>query len=348
MPLVSILIPVIRTEWLNQAIRSAVNQTCKDIEIIISDDTPGDSVEKVVSVWRDARIKYFKNPKQGQSGTNRDYIISLAQGEYIKHLFDDDFLYPHSVEMLLAMLRGTPFKLAFHSRDVVNSDGQIIGRPRFRIEDGNGLIKKLQRKSTQLLERLLPFRHSTYSQKDFLTVSPEYFYANMIAQLANHVGEPTNIMFHSETFRGMADPYSVNGVPMRFLSDVALYATFVNAGHGIIGTSKVASAYRKHDQQTSNESSPRFSAGLFEWEVNARHACDLGYLSLDQLSGLRERLLALYQQYVQAFPELQVFIDLPPVTPGMLSLDEPTRLAVRYAHELIDQRIAERRLKPKS
>ena len=117
-PSVSILIPAFRPTWINEAIQSALAQTFTDFELIISDDSADDEVEKLVSTWSDRRLQYFRNPTRGAPGSNRDFLISRARGEYIKFLFDDDFLYPHSLELLLSMASRTGCALAFHSRNV--------------------------------------------------------------------------------------------------------------------------------------------------------------------------------------------------------------------------------------
>ena len=227
-PLVSILIPVIRTDWLNEAIGSAVNQTFKDVEIIVSDDTAGDKVETLVSRWDDPRIKYVKNPQQGKMGTNRDFIISQAQGEYIKHLFDDDFLYPHSIEMLLDMLRETKCKLAFHSRNVVDLNSNVIGQPRFRMKTQHeSFVDRFSRKIKNKISRYFSSKESDYNKNDFCYISSQYFFDYMIARMSNHIGEPTNIIFHAPTFHDMRDKYTIVGTQMRFLTDVALYTNFV-------------------------------------------------------------------------------------------------------------------------
>ena len=339
MPLVSILIPAIRATWLNEAIQSALAQTFADVEVIISDDSPDDKIEKTVSALRDPRIKYFKNPTQGKPGTNRDFIIRQAQGEYIKHLFDDDFLYPHSVDMLLGMLRGGNCKLAFHSRHIVDADSRIIGQPRFRITPGNhDLLAKFAFEIRREYSRYRKQNENSYGPRDFCAVPPDYFFERVIGEASNPIGEPSNILFHAPTFHEMKDPYMVAGNRMRFLTDVALYTSFAAHGHGIIGTAKIASAYRKHGQQTSSRAYPGYSAGLFEWELIARWAVDTGNLSLEKFSAMRLRLLPRYRQQAEKYAELNGFINLPEATPGTPLLDDQFRQTLSNAYDAIDRR----------
>jgi hypothetical protein len=342
LPLVSILIPAIRATWLDETIRSALTQTFTDIEIIVGDDSADDTIEKTVSAWRDPRIKYFKNPMRGTLGSNRDLVLGQARGEYIKFLFDDDFLYPHSVEMLLTMLRGSDCKLAFHSRRTVDADGRTIREDRFQFSPGRrNFLAKFASKIQKGLKSQVLEDEASYGSDDFCIVPPQYFFENMIAPAANLIGEPSNILFHAPTFREMKNPYTLAGNRLRFLGDVALYTSFVSRGHGVIGTSKIGSAFRVHGQQTSSHAYPGYSAGLFEWEFFARWAVDSGHLSLERFSATRPRLLRMYRQLAEKYPELDEFIALPEARPGSPLLDSDFWQTLSHAYDAIDRRKAQ-------
>lgn len=62
MPEVTIAIPTYnRASLLKEAIQSVLNQTYKDFELLICDNTSTDNTEGVVSTFSDPRIKYHKN-----------------------------------------------------------------------------------------------------------------------------------------------------------------------------------------------------------------------------------------------------------------------------------------------
>lgn len=94
-PKVSILIPAYRQpEMLARALASVFQQTFQDFEVIVTDDSPDDSVQAVVSSFsKDSRLKYFKNIERKGSPGNWNEAIRLASGEYIKFLHHDDWLY---------------------------------------------------------------------------------------------------------------------------------------------------------------------------------------------------------------------------------------------------------------
>ena len=99
MPKVSVIIPTYnRAELLPLAIKSALNQTFNDIEIIVSDDKSTDDTREVVRSFADERIKYVLNKgKKGPSAT-RNTAILASEGEYIAFLDDDDEWLPDKLQ----------------------------------------------------------------------------------------------------------------------------------------------------------------------------------------------------------------------------------------------------------
>jgi glycosyltransferase involved in cell wall biosynthesis len=107
MPKVSICIPTYnQAAYLKKTIDSVLAQTFNDYEIIITDDSPNDSVKDLVSSFsRKDVIKYFKNPVQLGSPENWNESIRKANGEYIKILHHDDWFYDNrSLAKYVAML----------------------------------------------------------------------------------------------------------------------------------------------------------------------------------------------------------------------------------------------------
>ena len=93
-PLVSIGIPTYnRLDLLDEAIKCAVNQTYKNLEIIISDNnSPGKEVENLVKSYmdKDKRIIFKKHPINIAINENFKYVLSKAKGDYFLFAADDD------------------------------------------------------------------------------------------------------------------------------------------------------------------------------------------------------------------------------------------------------------------
>ena len=109
MDLVSIIIPVYDVEpYLEQCIHSVVNQTYKNIEIILIDDGSPDRCPQICDEWKekDSRILVIHKPNGGISDA-RNEGMRIAKGEYIAFVDSDDVVEPEYVEFLLDAVKKT-------------------------------------------------------------------------------------------------------------------------------------------------------------------------------------------------------------------------------------------------
>ena len=89
---VSLIVPVYNTEkYLNKCIDSLINQTLKDIEIIIINDGSTDNSENIIKNYKDSRSRYISKSNEG-IGKTRNLGIGLANGEYLAFVDSDDYL----------------------------------------------------------------------------------------------------------------------------------------------------------------------------------------------------------------------------------------------------------------
>ena len=93
-PLVSIGIPTYNraSSYLKQALQSAVNQTYKNIEIIVSDNCSSDDTESVVRAFNDPRIRYYRQKENIGPLNNRNFCLQQSRGKYFLFLCDDDLI----------------------------------------------------------------------------------------------------------------------------------------------------------------------------------------------------------------------------------------------------------------
>lgn len=96
MPKVSVLMPVYNTdeECLRVAVDSILSQTFTDFELLILDDCPDHSVEKIIKSYQDKRIKYSKNARNIGISASRNKLIDMAKGEYLAVMDHDDYSLP--------------------------------------------------------------------------------------------------------------------------------------------------------------------------------------------------------------------------------------------------------------
>jgi glycosyltransferase involved in cell wall biosynthesis len=96
-PLVSILIPVYnRSDLIEEAIQSALNQTYGNFEVVVVDNCSTDSTWSVLVklALTDKRIKIFQNTENIGPVRNWKVCIDYASGEYSKILWSDDLMHP--------------------------------------------------------------------------------------------------------------------------------------------------------------------------------------------------------------------------------------------------------------
>lgn len=120
MNLLSIIVPVFKTEkYLNCCIQSILNQTYRNLEVILVDDGSPDKCGKICDEWakKDPRVRVI-HVQNGGAGKARNIGIVASKGDYVTFVDSDDYL---SLQMYERML------CAFESEvDIVECDYEIL------------------------------------------------------------------------------------------------------------------------------------------------------------------------------------------------------------------------------
>lgn len=96
-PKVSIIVPVYNgSNYVGEAIDSALAQTYKNLEIIVVNDGSTDNTEEIVKSYGD-KVRYFAKPNGGTS-TALNLGIKNMTGDYFSWLSHDDLYYPNKIE----------------------------------------------------------------------------------------------------------------------------------------------------------------------------------------------------------------------------------------------------------
>lgn len=104
--MISIIIPIYNAEkYIDRCISSVVNQSFKDIEIVLVNDGSTDNSFALCKEWelKDSRIKLISKSNSGVSAT-RNLGISMATGEYLMFLDSDDCMFPDMCKTMYEML----------------------------------------------------------------------------------------------------------------------------------------------------------------------------------------------------------------------------------------------------
>lgn len=115
MPFFSIVIPVYNKErFIAQTLKSVLNQTFLDFEIIIVNDGSTDNSEKQILAIRDNRIRYVSKKNEGVA-IARNFGIEKATADFICFLDADDYWYPHFLETMHTYIMELPHQKVFAS-----------------------------------------------------------------------------------------------------------------------------------------------------------------------------------------------------------------------------------------
>lgn len=122
---VSVLVAAHSPTYLEEALRSALDQTHRGLEIVVVDDSLGQSVEAITNGLGDDRLRYIRNEvRLGPAGTYAR-ALAAASSPVAGILNDDDNWKPTLVEDLLAALTQEPAAVvAFGDHDVL-VDGRV-------------------------------------------------------------------------------------------------------------------------------------------------------------------------------------------------------------------------------
>jgi len=128
--LVSVIIPVYNVElYVEKAIVSIINQTYKNLEVIVVDDCSKDDTYKIVKELqkKDSRIRLYKNEINSQIVTSLNKAFFNSSGEYIIRMDGDDISMPDRIEIMVDFLENNDYDLLGSSITAIDTNDNIIG-----------------------------------------------------------------------------------------------------------------------------------------------------------------------------------------------------------------------------
>lgn len=108
-PKVSVIMPCYNEgKTLYKAINSVLNQTYKNLELIIINDCSSDDSHIIIKSFKDDRIKYLVNKVNLGVTKSRNIALNIATGKYIACLDGDDTCEPKRLEKQISYMEGNP------------------------------------------------------------------------------------------------------------------------------------------------------------------------------------------------------------------------------------------------
>lgn len=283
-PLVSILIPTYnQTYYLKQALDSALNQSYKNIEIIICDDSTTTEVQTLVEQYMKSynQIKYINNggPSGFRGKINLNKCYAAAAGEYIAYLLHDDLFNIQKIsKMINYFLYDDTLSLITSYRKLINEKGEYLN------------------------DNFRTIRQYPYDIK----LTGEEAGRKILFSMINFVGELTTAMFRKNAASfdiTNSNIIDYDKYKIYCLGDIALWLKLLSKGN-MIYISEPLSSFRIHSSQSIQDKTLPFWAAIdfFHMIVSSYE----NKLFINNKKELSECLMSWYKEYGS---DLMKFID---------------------------------------
>ena len=144
-PLVSVVIPAYNSEkYIAEAIRSVLEQTYRNIEVIVVDDGSTDETFDAATgqIAGDARFHIVRLPRNMGAADARNEGVRLAKGEFVAFLDADDIWFSQKIATQVGVMLGTPeCGLSHTDSSIIDAKGKIVKlRSNPNRQTGNGRV----------------------------------------------------------------------------------------------------------------------------------------------------------------------------------------------------------------
>ena len=137
--LISVIVPVYKVEkYLDRCVQSIVDQTYRNLEIILVDDGSPDNCGSLCDAWasKDSRIKVIHKENGGLSDA-RNAGMAVATGEYTGFIDSDDHIAPEMYQLLFDRMQADESDMAACGVEMVFEDGSSS---RMLTKEGNCVL----------------------------------------------------------------------------------------------------------------------------------------------------------------------------------------------------------------
>ncbi len=165
---------------------SAINQTYKNVEIIVSDDASKDNTIKIIESFNEKTnipIHIFHHQPSG-IGANWNHCVKKAKGDFVKFLFQDDVLKPTCIERMIKLgVTNTNVGLVYCKREI------IFDRPKNEYTGWLEYYENLHQSWDGLF-----ISEGVKKGADYLKDK------NLFNKPKNKIGEPTAVLLNKKVF----------------------------------------------------------------------------------------------------------------------------------------------------
>ncbi|MBF0158662.1 MAG: glycosyltransferase family 2 protein [Magnetococcales bacterium] len=270
----SVTIPSYKAAHFDLCLQSAIRQTYRNIEILISDNCPTDDIKNIVDRYGDDRVSYRRS-----NASPLDNFLSslfLGRGSLIKPLFDDDRLHETCIEKMVSVaLQQGMLSQSNPRATLIFSASQVV--------DENDLA---------LAERRIADRNCAIDQaamvRKFIT-------------LDNQVGEFSTVMFARDELIRMSayGLIRIGDNVLKGLGDVVFFTNLLQQGYAYY-LNDILSFFRKsvtHSSNSNYQSNKDFIDEIVSWFDLYVSYYQEGLISRDELIATERRATMTYNYW---------------------------------------------------
>ncbi len=245
---VSVIIPTYkRADFLPRAINSVLNQTYKNVEIIIVDDNGNQSEYQsktqamIEELYGEAEnIIYIKNDENIGGANSRNKGVGVSSGDYLCFLDDDDIYLPNKIETQLKYMVDNNLEMSFTDIKMHNENDKVVDA-----RDHSRYIKSLSNKDLlkyHLMYHLTPTDSYMFLKSSFLKT--EGFKQRPVSQefmlMLNAIEQGLRIGYlkGATAIQYIHDQGRVSSASGRIKGDKALYEIKKGYFHHLSGAQK--------------------------------------------------------------------------------------------------------------
>ncbi|WP_417884628.1 glycosyltransferase family 2 protein [Zunongwangia sp.] len=126
--LASIIMPAYNSaDYIEESIRSVINQQYQNWELIIVNDCSTDTTKNIIEkfTFLDKRIKYLNNVNNIGAGKSRNRALKIASGRYITFLDSDDIWKPQKLSIQIETIKKENVSVVFSSYERIDEKGNF-------------------------------------------------------------------------------------------------------------------------------------------------------------------------------------------------------------------------------
>lgn len=236
--MISVIVPIYNVEeYLPTCIESILNQTHKNLEILLIDDGSTDSSGKICDEYarQDNRCIVIHQPNKGLSGA-RNIGLDHATGEYISFIDSDDYIHPQMLETLYEVLQKGDYDFSMVTFKQVweyckEDIAVTINKNNTFIANRLSLMKRLYNVNDQKLK---------WSEMNFQVVWNKLYKKSLISNLRFRQTASEDIEFNNRVYSKIKSCILVN-IPLYYwvqrsssITKQPINQNFINRAHSYL------------------------------------------------------------------------------------------------------------------